>query len=81
MEATGYKTEAEQYGFGESGETTLDSKVPAWMKGLTWRAPGYPVTNGSPVSQVTWNDAVRFCNWLSALEKLGPCYQQDNAVG
>jgi formylglycine-generating enzyme required for sulfatase activity len=81
VDATGYVTEAEQYGFGESGQTTMDSKVSAWMKGRTWRTPGYSVTDGSPVSQVTWNDAVSFCNWLSACEKLSPCYREQNGGG
>ena len=28
-----------------------------------------------PVVQVTWLDAIRYCNWLSAREKLKPAYQ------
>src|SRR5262249_6680938 len=27
--------------------------------------------------QVTWNDAAAFCNWLSELESLQPCYRPD----
>ncbi len=33
------------------------------------------------MTQVTWNDAVRFCNWLSDQEGLKPCYQQDDKDG
>ena len=48
---------------------------------MTWRTPGYAVTDLSPVTQVTWNDAVTFCNWLSEQEKLKPCYQRDGKDG
>ncbi len=51
------------------------------MKKMTWRTPGYAVTDDSPVTQVTWNDAVQFCNWLSDQEKLKPCYRQDAKDG
>ncbi len=77
VEATNYVTEAEQYGFGDSGEKTLSDKVTAQQKERTWRTPGYAVGDDSPVTQVTWNDAARFCNWLSEQEKLTPCYRQD----
>jgi formylglycine-generating enzyme required for sulfatase activity len=48
----------------------LDASVNDTMKGVTWRAPGHPVTAESPVSQVTWNDATAFCDWLSRAEKV-----------
>jgi hypothetical protein len=28
----------------------------------------------APVTSVTWNDAARYCNWLSKLYRLTPCY-------
>jgi serine/threonine protein kinase/tetratricopeptide (TPR) repeat protein len=31
-------------------------------------------TGSHPVQNVTWFDAVMYCNWLSAKEKLKPCY-------
>jgi formylglycine-generating enzyme required for sulfatase activity len=70
-------TEAEQYGFGNSGETKPDDKVTPEMKQMTWRTPGYAVSDDSPVTQVSWNDALMFCNWLSEQENLKPCYRQD----
>jgi hypothetical protein len=29
-----------------------------------------------PVTSVTWNDAARYCNWLSRLYGLEPCYRE-----
>jgi formylglycine-generating enzyme required for sulfatase activity len=51
------------------------------MKKRTWRSPGYTITDDFPVAQVTWNDAVGFCNWLSDQEKLKPCYRHDAKTG
>jgi len=30
----------------------------------------------SPVTSVTWNDAARYCNWLSRLYNYEPCYDE-----
>lgn len=67
--ATGYVTDAERYGYGSSAETAAGATVPDTAKGANWRAPGYTVTNESPVTQVSWNDATAFCTWLSQVEK------------
>ncbi len=75
--ATSFVTEAEQYGFGDSAGKTIDEKVTPEQKKRTWQTPGYAVNDDSPVTQVTWNDAVSFCNWLSDQEKLKPCYRKD----
>lgn len=42
-----------------------------------WQSPGYPVSNDSPVTLVTWNDACAFCNWLSEKHGLTPWYRPD----
>ncbi len=34
-----------------------------------------PVVNRRPVTNITWEDAARFCNWLSRREGLKPVYQ------
>lgn len=36
----------------------------------TYLSPGYGVTDDSPISVITWNDAVEYCRWLSAQEKV-----------
>ena len=81
VDATKYVTQAEQFGFGNSAATKPDDKTTPEMKKMTWRTPSYAVTDDSPVTQVTWNDALQFCNWLSEQEKLKPCYRQDAKDG
>ena len=46
----------------------------------TWRAPGFLQRPDDPVVCVSWRDAVRYCNWLSASAGLAPCYE-DRAKG
>ena len=64
IEATGYKTDAEQVGYSYRwGEN--DKK-----QGANWRCDGQgnilPLSEyNHPVVHVSWNDAVAYCNWLS----------------
>src|SRR5205823_101880 len=70
VEASKYVTEAEQYGFGESAETLLTDKITSNQKQMNWRNRGfYSTADDAPVMQVTWNDAVAYCKWLSQQEK------------
>jgi formylglycine-generating enzyme required for sulfatase activity len=67
--ASGYRTDAETDGKGGGildavlGEKVFDMK-------LNWRNPGFPnrQADDEPVVQVSWNDAVAFCAWLSKQE-------------
>jgi len=36
---------------------------------MTWRNPGFEQNEHDPVVMVTWNEAVKFCEWLSEKEK------------
>ncbi len=64
VSATGYQTEAEQYGW--SG--VFDVAAGAWMKkdGADWRRPDGRLPAASlkePVTQVSWNDAMAYAKW------------------
>ncbi len=63
VEATGYKTTAEQKGAARG----LDAQG-AWanMPGLNWQEPGFPQTSKSPVVCVSYYDALAYVNWLNA---------------
>ena len=37
-------------------------------RSINWRNAGFPQTDEHPVVNVTWNDAVAFCQWLSRKE-------------
>ena len=36
----------------------------------SWRNPGFEQTDEHPVLNVSWNDAMAFCGWLSRTEKV-----------
>ena len=69
VEARGYRTEAEKGG-----------GIYCWMGGewkqdpdKNWRNPGFPQTDDHPVVGVSWNDAMRYVDWLS--EQCGQQYR------
>jgi formylglycine-generating enzyme required for sulfatase activity/WD40 repeat protein len=71
VEATSYVTETERFGGGHS--ISKEEQDPN-KKNLTWRTAA---SEESPVGNITWNDAVAFCNWLSEREKMRSCYRGD----
>jgi formylglycine-generating enzyme required for sulfatase activity len=71
---TKYVTEAEVFGNANAAGPSPAST--AEKNGFDWRNPGYAQIEEDAVSQVTWNDAAVFCNWLSTREKLQPSYER-----
>ena len=62
---TGYKTDVEKSGKGGYGYSRKSSEHKAEY---TWRNAGFAQTDEHPVVNVSWNDAVAFCEWLSRKE-------------
>ncbi len=66
VEATGYVTDAEK-GTGFQGAFGWDRKAMEFAMNAeySWRSPGFPQSDADPVVNVSWNDAMEFCKWLS----------------
>jgi formylglycine-generating enzyme required for sulfatase activity len=64
---TGYRTEAERDGKGGGGYNAAKHEFGRDPK-YSWRYTGFPYEDDHPVVNVTWNDAVAFCEWLSRKE-------------
>jgi formylglycine-generating enzyme required for sulfatase activity/serine/threonine protein kinase len=71
--ATKFVTQAEQSRAGNTSGTS-EATDPQFRNAVTWQNPGREFTEDSPVTQITWTDAVEFCNWLSDQEKLTRAY-------
>jgi len=72
IEETGYRTDAEDPRgngpgrVGGHGWNAEHRRFEGWFPQYTWRYTGWPLTDEHPVSNVSWNDAEKFCAWLSA---------------
>jgi formylglycine-generating enzyme required for sulfatase activity len=64
----GYQTQAEADGNGGWGYDPATGICSGRHAKFNWREPGFPQTDDHPVLNVTWNDAVAFCGWLSRKE-------------
>ncbi len=63
-----YKTEAERDGTGGWGYDAELGQCGGRKLKFNWRNSGFEQTDDQPVVNVTWNDAVAFCQWLSHKE-------------
>ncbi|NIS15950.1 MAG: SUMF1/EgtB/PvdO family nonheme iron enzyme [Aliifodinibius sp.] len=74
VDQTDYSTSAEQ-----SGEAIdFDGNHFLRKNGSSWQSIYFEQTEQHPVTQISWYDAVRYCNWLSESRGLKPCYTIDN---
>jgi len=65
---TGYRTEAEADGQGGWGYNPETGKCEGRRPIYNWQTPGYPQTDNYPVVDVSFHDALAFCQWLSKKE-------------
>jgi formylglycine-generating enzyme required for sulfatase activity len=68
VEQTGFRTAAETDGKGSSGYSADLRGFEYGKRGYTWKNVGWEQGDHHPVLNVTWDDAVAFCRWLSKKE-------------
>jgi len=66
--ATAYKTDAEKGKKPGAWGWNPDTKEFGFNEKYSWRNVGFEQTDEHPVVNVSWNDAVAFCEWLSKKE-------------
>ncbi len=61
-------TKAQFAAFVNSAHTPYKTEAEHVAGRISWRNPGFTQTDDDPVVCVSWNDATRFCAWLSLKE-------------
>jgi formylglycine-generating enzyme required for sulfatase activity len=69
VEEVGHTPESVRDGQGGFGYDEATGSLPGPHLRYNWKNTGWKQTDDHPVVNVTWNDAVAFCKWLSAREK------------
>jgi len=69
VEATQYVVESERDGTGGWGFNVDSKQCEGRSVKYSWHDVGCEQTDQQPVVNVTWNDAVAYCEWLSQKEK------------
>jgi formylglycine-generating enzyme len=64
VESEGYQTEAEMDGKGSYGWDEADEGFKLDEQ-YNWKNVGFAQSDDHPVVNVSWNDAVKYCEWLS----------------
>ena len=72
-EESGYRVESERDGTGGWGFNPEKRVCEGRFTKYDWRSPGFEQTEDHPVLNVTWNDAIQYCKWLT--EKTGQTYR------
>jgi len=69
IEATQYVVESERDGTGAWGFNADSKQCEGRSLQYSWQDVGTEQTDQQPVVNVTWNDAIAYCEWLSQTEK------------
>jgi formylglycine-generating enzyme required for sulfatase activity len=86
--ASGAVSEEEMQGLRQqilslSGAGYWDAEARAWRgynPETNWRTPGFAQGEDDPVVSVSWDDAIRFCNWLSRSAGLPLAYDEESGT-
>ncbi len=62
-----YRPDPKETARGGKGYDAVGSKIESGPK-YTWENPGFEQTDEHPVVNVSWNDAVGFCEFISSME-------------